>query len=103
MEVTELMRDEHQENIGHTIAQLRERQGWSQRALARWVGLDQSAVSRIEAGRRRVSAKELQRFADAFHVSADALLLGLPGDDATVSPTLEGPAMHYTCLLYTSD
>jgi len=95
MEVTELMRDEHQQNIGRTIAQLRERQSWSQRALARWVGLDQSAVSRIEAGRRRVSAKELQRFADAFHVSADALLLGLPGDDATVSPTLEGPAMPY--------
>ena len=72
------MRDEHQQSIGRVIARLREEQGWSQRQLAKWVGLDQSAVSRIEAGRRRVSAKELQRFADTFRVSADALLLGLP-------------------------
>ena len=70
------MRDEHHESIGSLIAQLREEQGWSQRALAKWVGIDQSAVSRIEAGRRRLSADELQRFADALHVSADALLKG---------------------------
>jgi transcriptional regulator with XRE-family HTH domain len=73
------MRDEHQQSIGRAVLQLRELQGWSQRQLAKWVGLDQSAVSRIEAGRRRVSAKELQLFADTFRVSADALLLGLPG------------------------
>ena len=73
------MRDEHQQSIGRVIARLREEQGWSQRELATWVGLDQSAVSRIEAGRRRVSARELQRFVDAFHVSADALLSGVAG------------------------
>ena len=70
------MREEHHLSIGTLIASLREQQGWSQRALARWVGLDQSAVSRIEAGRRRLSADELQRFADALHVSADELLKG---------------------------
>ena len=68
------MRDEHRHGIGGVIARLREQQGWSQRELARSVGLDQSAVSRIEAGRRRVSAIELQRFADLFNVSADTLL-----------------------------
>jgi transcriptional regulator with XRE-family HTH domain len=68
------MRDAHQEAAGARIAKLREQQGWSQRALAKWVGLDQSAVSRIEAGSRRLSADELQRFAHAFHVSADDLL-----------------------------
>jgi transcriptional regulator with XRE-family HTH domain len=83
------MRDEHQKRIGRLIAQLREQQGWSQRALAKWVHLDQSAVSRIEAGRRRVSADELQRLADAFHVSADALLLGLPGDVASAPEDVE--------------
>ena len=72
------MRDEHQTSIGALIASLRERQGWSQRALAKWVGIDQSAVSRIEAGRRRLSADELQRFADALHVSADELLRAAP-------------------------
>jgi len=83
------MRDEHQESIGRAIAQLREQQGWSQRQLAKWVGLDQSAVSRIEAGRRRVSAKELQLFADTFRVSADALLVDLPGDAESASPEFE--------------
>ncbi len=33
-------------------------------------------MSRIEAGRRRLSADELQRFAEALHVSADELLQG---------------------------
>jgi transcriptional regulator with XRE-family HTH domain len=74
--VTETMRDAHQARIGAQIARLREQQGWSQRALARWVGIDQSAVSRIEAGRRRLSADELQRFADALQVTADGLLKG---------------------------
>ena len=78
------MRDEHQRTIGALIARLREQQGWSQRALAKWVGIDQSAVSRIEAGHRRLSADELQRFADVLHVSADDLLRGLPA--ATHSP-----------------
>jgi transcriptional regulator with XRE-family HTH domain len=81
------MRDGHQTTIGALIAGLRERQGWSQRALARWVGIDQSAVSRIEAGRRRLSADELQRFADALHVSADELLKGLPGTSAVAGRT----------------
>ncbi len=77
------MRDAHQAAIGARIAGLRDQQGWSQRALAGWVGIDQSAVSRIEAGRRRLSADELQRFADVLHVSADELLRGLP---ATAPP-----------------
>lgn len=68
------MPDTHQEAVGARIAQLREQQGWSQRALAKWVGLDQSAVSRIEAGRRRLSADELQRFAHAFHITTDEML-----------------------------
>ena len=78
------MREEHQAGIGARIARLREAQGWSQRALARWVGLDQSAVSRIEAGHRRLTADELQRFAEALSVSADDLLKG----------TEPGPVAH---------
>jgi transcriptional regulator with XRE-family HTH domain/Zn-dependent peptidase ImmA (M78 family) len=79
------MREEHHTSIGGLIANLREEQGWSQRALAKWVGIDQSAVSRIEAGRRRLSAEELQRFADALHVSADVLLRGAPGPSASAT------------------
>ena len=81
------MREEHQTAVGAQIARLRERQGWSQRALAKWVGIDQSAVSRIEAGHRRLSAGELQRFADALHVSADELLTGLPAPPTPMPAT----------------
>lgn len=93
------MRDEHQQSIGRALAKLREQQGWSQRELAKWVGLDQSAVSRIEAGRRRVSAKELHRFADAFRVSADVLLLGAPDDD---TPEPAAPAAPTASLPFAS-
>ncbi len=94
MEVKALMRYGHREDIGATIARLREQQGWSQRQLAKWVGLDQSAVSRIEAGRRRVAAEELQRFADAFHVTADDLLPGaLAGTQALMVSAEEMPLL----------
>jgi transcriptional regulator with XRE-family HTH domain len=86
------MREEHHARMGAQIAHLREAQGWSQRALARWVGLDQSAVSRIEAGRRRLSAEELERFAGALHVSADALLKGPEADPAGAPPPPAPPA-----------
>jgi transcriptional regulator with XRE-family HTH domain len=73
------MREEHQD-IGRRIAALREGQGWSQRSLAKVLGLDQSALSRIEAGHRRVTASELQRLARVLHVTVDDLLAG-PRDD----------------------
>jgi transcriptional regulator with XRE-family HTH domain len=91
------MRDEHQASIGSLIAGLREQQGWSQRELAKAVGLDQSAVSRIEAGRRRVSASELQRLADLFSVSADQLLTSRAATESappqawTVSSVTQAP------------
>jgi transcriptional regulator with XRE-family HTH domain len=86
------MREEHQASIGAQIALLREQQGWSQRALAKWVGIDQSAVSRIEAGHRRLSAAELQRFADVLHVSADGLLKGVADTvPAAVHPAAPPP------------
>jgi transcriptional regulator with XRE-family HTH domain/Zn-dependent peptidase ImmA (M78 family) len=92
---TETMREEHQAGIGARIARLREAQGWSQRALARWVGLDQSAVSRIEAGHRRLTADELQRFAEALSVSADDLLKGTqPGPVAHRAPELPVARSH---------
>jgi len=77
------MRPQHQEGVGAEIARLRRERGWSQRELAKVLALDQSAVSRIEAGQRGVSAAELQRFADIFRVSADTLLGAFAGEPAT--------------------
>jgi len=76
------MADTPDRRIGGAIARLREERGWSQRALAKVVGLDQSALSRVEAGKRRLGAGELDVIARALGVSP-AALLDLPGEDLT--------------------
>jgi transcriptional regulator with XRE-family HTH domain len=70
--------------IGARIAALREQRGWSQRALAKVLGMNQSVLSRIEAGKRRVSATELDELAAALDVDLDLLLTG--GERATATP-----------------
>ncbi len=62
-------------DVGALIARLREEQGLSQRALADRIGLDQSAISRIEAGRRDVGAHELYRLAEALETHPEAILM----------------------------
>jgi Zn-dependent peptidase ImmA (M78 family)/transcriptional regulator with XRE-family HTH domain len=51
--------------IGQRIADARGRSGLTQAALAAAVGIDRSALAKIETGTRRVSALELARIADA--------------------------------------
>jgi transcriptional regulator with XRE-family HTH domain len=63
------------EEMGAAIARLREERGMSQRALGELAELDQSAVSRIEAGLRDVGAHELYRLAQVFGTTAEALLM----------------------------
>jgi transcriptional regulator with XRE-family HTH domain len=69
--------------IGARIATLREQRGWSQRSLAKVLGMNQSVLSRIEAGKRRVSATELEQLAAALDVDLHALLSGGPAPSAT--------------------
>ena len=52
--------------IGERIALAREELDLTQAGLAGQVGLDRTAVAKIESGRRKVSAGELVRFADAL-------------------------------------
>src|SRR5450759_2874504 len=84
------MTERHDTRIGTTIAALREQRGWSQRALAKVVGLDQSAVSRIEAGKRRVAVGELEAVAQALGVPPAALLESSPTPLATTSARRSG-------------
>jgi transcriptional regulator with XRE-family HTH domain len=63
---------------GTTIAGLREQRGWSQHTLAKVIGLGQPAVSRIEAGRRRVTTPELEALARALGVTPTRLLEAPP-------------------------
>lgn len=61
-------------SIAERIAARRRERGLSQRALADLLGMDQSAVSRIESGDRRVSVDELSRIAQALDTNVGALL-----------------------------
>jgi uncharacterized protein len=53
-------------DLGRRVAAARERAGVTQEELARHLDLDRTAVAKIEAGRRRVSALELAGVADAL-------------------------------------
>jgi len=64
---------------GEQIAQLRMKEGWSQRKLAdmlqlKGLDIDKNAIQRIEAGKRFVTDIELVYFADLFQVSFEFLL-----------------------------
>jgi transcriptional regulator with XRE-family HTH domain len=56
------------------IVNLREDVDMKQTELARRLGLDKSAMSKIESGDRKVSSDELQKISEIFDVSSDYLL-----------------------------
>lgn len=56
------------------LVDARESTGMSQSEVARHLGLDNSVISRVESGDRRVAATELASFADLYSVSVDYLL-----------------------------
>lgn len=56
------------------IVNLREDIDMKQTELARRLGLDKSAMSKIESGDRKVSSDELQKISEIFDVSSDYLL-----------------------------
>lgn len=60
--------------MNRKIKELRERSGMSQQKLAQLLGLSRPTVSQIESGQRKVTADEMRKLADAFHISADRLL-----------------------------
>lgn len=59
--------------IGSRLAIARQRAGLSQSQVAAKMGLQRPSISEIEAGRRRVAAEELVRFADIYVVDMDWL------------------------------
>ena len=71
---------------GEQIAQLRMKEGWSQRKLAdmlqlKGLDIDKNAIQRIEAGKRFVTDIELKYLAKVLNVSYETLL------DETVMPS----------------
>ncbi|EOE6413491.1 helix-turn-helix domain-containing protein [Enterococcus hirae] len=56
------------------IIDLREERDWTQAELGRKIGLEKSAMNKIENGTRKVSTQELQKLAEVFNVTTDYLL-----------------------------
>lgn len=70
------------------LRKIREDKGLSQGELATATGLQPSAVSHFEAGRRSPSFDNLAKLADALGVSID-FLLGRPADASMAGPGME--------------
>ncbi|MHB8575377.1 MAG: helix-turn-helix domain-containing protein, partial [Dehalococcoidia bacterium] len=65
-------------DIGQNVQRARYLRGLTQTELARSVGLDRTAISRVEAGTRSLAATELVLFAEALAVAIQALLAPPP-------------------------
>jgi transcriptional regulator with XRE-family HTH domain len=76
------------ELIAERFRLARERAGLSQGQAAKLMDIHRPTISEIEAGRRRVVAEELARFAELFGVNV-AWLVGTRGDD----PDLTDPRL----------
>ena len=68
--------------VGAKIARLRDERGVAQRRLAAEIGLDPSALSRVESGERGLAVSELVTIAEFLDVSMDELLR----DDVAAAP-----------------
>ncbi len=60
--------------LGEKIKLLREEKGWTQRELAKRIDLNNTVLSRIEAGKKTVDHDLLKTFSDILEVSCDLLL-----------------------------
>lgn len=66
--------DQGKETLGQRLARIRKERGYTQKDLARKIGIIQSLVSAYERGQLRLTAEMTIRFATALEVSTDDLL-----------------------------
>lgn len=70
--------------LNENIRRIRESQGISQRDFANKIKiLNQSQISKIEKGTRKVSATELAVMARSLNVSLDSFIKGTPNQNNT--------------------
>ena len=62
------------DRLRNNIINLRESRNLSQSELAKLMGINNSYISKIESGTRKVSTSELNKLAEIFDVSTDYLL-----------------------------
>ena len=66
--------DPRHEELVRRLREARRTSGMTQEDVARYLGLPQSVVSRMEAGQRKVSAVELRDLSALFEVPMDRLV-----------------------------
>jgi transcriptional regulator with XRE-family HTH domain len=67
------------EKIGLRVRAVRKEQGLSQVELARVLGVEETAISKIENGKRGLAAAELAQLCERFGMRSDDLLFGEEG------------------------
>ncbi len=70
-----------QMSVTERLREARETAGLSQGQVAKKLKMHRPTVSEIEAGRRKVSAQELERFSTLYGVSVEWILSGTAGDE----------------------
>ena len=60
--------------LSQKIKAIRERLGFSQEALAEELGINRVAISQMENGERKISAEEIAKLSEVFHIPTDILL-----------------------------
>jgi len=75
--------------VGDRIKRLRERMGITQLEFSNRVGINNSVISRIEAGKRPVEDDELRTFVSFFETNSD-FLLGLSDDPSPTEKRTSG-------------
>lgn len=61
-------------NIAEKLKDARQRLGFSQEYVAKCLGVSRSAITQIELGNRKITADEIRKFCQLYHISADYLL-----------------------------
>lgn len=70
------------EAIGHRLREAREFAGLSQAQAAKLMDMHRPTVSEIEAGRRKVSADEVAKFAKLYRVDVEWIVTGKDRTDS---------------------
>ena len=65
---------EHQRDRWGDVKRLRKRGGLTQEHVAQYLGIDQTLVSKVEAGQRSLGVASLERLCDLFFCTLDDLL-----------------------------
>lgn len=88
---------EQNPDFGSQLRAAREQKGLSQAELAEKAGLQPSAVSHFETGRRAPSFDNLRALADALAVTID-YLTGRQEESTTAGPAVQRLFRHYSKL-----